>query len=113
MGNHFPQRHSLEENVKDINFENREIVTSGASAGYAAVFLPCKTPAAANPNGAWQSSATAFTGRKSAVVAMKNAMGNDIEFKYENNGNILNIDNNLCTFRYIYIPCQQHIINIL
>ncbi len=42
--------------------------------------------------------ATAFTGRKSAVVAMKNAMGNDIEFKYENNGNILNIDNN-----YIFV----------
>ena len=29
---------------------------------------------------------------------MKNAMGNDIEFKYENNGNILNIDNN-----YIFV----------
>jgi len=36
---------------------------------------------------------TAFTARKSAVIAMKNAMGNDIEFNYENNGNILNLDN--------------------
>jgi NADH dehydrogenase len=42
---------------------------------------------------------TAFTARKSAVIAMKNAMGNNIEFNYENKGNILNIDNNYILVR--------------
>ncbi len=47
--------------------------------------------------------ATAFTARKSASIAMKNAMGNNIEFNYGNNGNILNVGN-----RYILVKQDSY-----
>lgn len=38
---------------------------------------------------------TAFMARKSGEISMKNAMGNDLEFKYTSSGNIINIGGEL------------------